>query len=75
MSSIKDILPDFDVNTCLFVCNKWDMVSKKEHKRAELKQTILAKLQKQFPAVQDAQIVTFSSIKQKSQVKKNLFPV
>ena len=63
------MFPEFDTDLCLFLCNKWDLVSIRKQKRTELMQTIMSKLQEPWLTVQQGQIITFSC---KEKVTKNV---
>ena len=60
MSQLSDLGRGFDSDKALFICNKWDLVSKKEHKREELQRTTSEKIRTKWPLAQGNQIVPFS---------------
>ncbi|CAC5418150.1 unnamed protein product [Mytilus coruscus] len=58
-----------DSDKCLFICNKWDLVSTKPHKKMELKSSILRKLQMEWPTVQESQVIQFSCVEQQNETE------
>ncbi|XP_052103940.1 uncharacterized protein LOC127737359 isoform X2 [Mytilus californianus] len=58
-----------DSDKCLFICNKWDLVSTKPHKKMELKVSILSKLQKEWPTIQESQVIQFSCVEQQNETE------
>ncbi|XP_063416404.1 uncharacterized protein LOC134698035 isoform X2 [Mytilus trossulus] len=58
-----------DADKCLFICNKWDLVSSKQHKKTELKESVLRKLQKEWATVQDSQVIQFSCVEKQNETE------
>lgn len=64
MSNVVVQFPNskLDADKCLFICNKWDLVSSKQHKKTELKESVIRKLQEEWATVQESQVIQFSCV-------------
>ncbi|XP_071151181.1 uncharacterized protein [Mytilus edulis] len=71
MSHVVVQIPNskLDADKCLFICNKWDLVSTKPHKKIELKESVLRKLQEEWPTVQESQVIQFSCVEKQNETE------